>query len=69
MKEVLFAIPDEKYNYFMAQMEKLGFLEYRQEQFEIPKEYQEEVLSREANSSDEDYDDWEDIKESIFNLQ
>ena len=69
MKEVLFAIPDEKYNYFMAQMEKLGFLEYRQEPFEIPKEYQEEILRREANSSDEDYDDWEDIKESIFNLQ
>ena len=69
MKEVLFAIPDEKYNYFMAQMEKLGFLEYRQDQFEIPKEYQEEILRREANSSDEDYDDWEDIKESIFNLQ
>ncbi len=65
MKEVLFAIPDQKYNYFMAQMEKLGFLEFRQDQFEIPKEYQEEILRREANSSDEDYDDWEDIKDSL----
>lgn len=65
MKEILFSIPNQKYEYFMAQMEKLGFLEYQQDRFEIPKEYQEEILRRVSEAKDDDFEDWNRVKDSI----
>ena len=66
MREIMFLIPDQKYQYFMSIIEKSGFLEFQQEQLPIPKDHQEEMMNRVANSAEEDYDDWEDIKDSII---
>ncbi len=65
MKEVLFAIPDQKYQYFMEMMGKLGFLEYLQDHFEIPVEHQQEIVRLVAESKETDFEDWETIKGSI----
>lgn len=65
MVEMLFEIPEQKYEYFMAQLEKLGFLTYLADRVEIPTADQQQVLKLHSEAKESDFQDWDDIKNTF----
>ena len=68
MKQILLNIPDNKYNAFLEAIKNFDFIRiYNENDVLVTEEEKQLIRNRIKNSSDQNYQNWDQIKDS-FNL-